>query len=157
MYQTGIMRIYLIMEDVYLNREDKLSFEKEEIAEYLKDVKKSMENNNYSLAINREKNKSFINSFSLNDNKIKDIILSLEVSDFSHKLLNDSTNPRYMNEILYVFGKQRSLLNPFSDKEDPYEIIEIYIKLNKVESEDNMFIISFHPSERALTYPFKNI
>lgn len=142
-----------------MHNNSELNFTKEEIEQYLNEFKAEIESENYTIQLGsrREKNKVFIEEYCLNEAKIKDILLSLNLFDFSKKLKNDSDNPKYKDEIIYLFGKSRKMCKIYGNEnetdDEQYECVEIYIKINKTI--DNVFIISFHKAEYEMDYPFK--
>ena len=86
---------------------------------------------------------------SIDEAKAKQILLELDVLDFSEVRRNEHEG--YENELLYVFGKDVKLLERYGDKE---KTVSLYIKFNKLE---NCFVIviSFHEQRFPLKYHFK--
>lgn len=130
-------------------------FTREEIHEYLQDFRKSVFDDRYSISINqnRQDNMKFIEDYKITTKKEKEILLDLNVDDFCYAVRNE--HPAYANEILYVFCKKHQL-----DNWGDLEIVEIYIKINKVESRDGELIslvVSFHPKKHPLTYLFRPV
>lgn len=79
----------------------------------------------------------------------REIVLSLGVEDFSDAVQNEHT--QYSEEVLYIFGKDISLLPRFGGDD---EIVSLYIKFNKLKDQF-LIIISFHKQEFPLKYRFK--
>ena len=66
-----------------------------------------------SIEINasREENLEFLQDYNINTKKEKEILMSLEYTDFCYAVKNKTNNPKYANEILYVFNKNYKLSN----------------------------------------------
>ncbi len=75
--------------------------------------------------------------------------MDLEVEDFSDTVQNEHS--QYPEEILYIFGKEVSLLPKQGGSE---ETVALYIKFNKLT---NLYVIviSFHKQDYPLRYKFK--
>lgn len=132
--------------------EDKaLNIEKKEIEQYLSEVKVAVKNDRYRIDRNakRQDNINLFLDYIIDEAKVKDIILSLTVMDFSE--IRQNEHKGFEHERLYVFGKDVNLLerNGTEDK-----TVSLYIKFNKLE---NCFVIviSFHEQKHPLTYYFK--
>ena len=80
---------------------------RDEIREYLKEVKKSVSDGRYQISP-RAKNQSLYIDYVFSEKRCKEILLDLEVEDFSEKVQND--HPKHSEEILYIFGKEVMLL-----------------------------------------------
>lgn len=128
-----------------------LNIEKNDIEQYLSEVKEAVENDRYRLDRNpkRQDNINLFLDYVIDEAKAKEIILSLTVMDFSEILQNEHKGFEY--ERLYVFGKDVILLERSGTKE---KTVSLYIKFNKLE---NCFVIviSFHEQKYPLTYYFK--
>lgn len=122
-----------------------------DIEAYLTEVKKAIDEGHYRLERNfkRRKNRNLFINYVINEQKTKEILLSITAQDFSGVVQNEHTG--YEHEQLYVFGKEVLLLERFGSR---MKKVPLYIKLNKL---DNKFviIISFHEQEHPLTYDFK--
>ena len=134
------------------NMEDKvLSINQKDIELYLSEVKAAVERNNYRIERNarRQENIKLFLDYVLDEAKVKEIILSLTVMDFSEILQNEHRG--FEHEQLYVFGKDVVLLERTGTEE---KTVSLYIKFNKLE---NCFVIviSFHEQKHPLTYYFK--
>ena len=121
---------------------------REEISNYLSEVKKYVNAGQYQIS-NRTKNQSLYIEYVFSEERCKEIILDLEVDDFSDAVQND--HPQHPEEILYIFGKEVSLLLKQGGGE---ENVALYIKFNKLT---NLYVIviSFHKQDYPLTYKFK--
>jgi len=128
-----------------------LSINQKDIELYLSEVKAAVERNNYRIERNarRQENIKLFLDYVLDEAKVKEIILSLTVMDFSEILQNEHRG--FEHEQLYVFGKDVVLLERTGTEE---KTVSLYIKFNKLE---NCFVIviSFHEQKHPLTYYFK--
>ncbi len=129
----------------------KLNIRKKDIEQYLFEIKEAVENNRYRIDRNvrRQNNIDLFLKYVIDEVKAKEIILSLNVMDFSKILQNEHKGYEY--ERLYVFGKDVVLLERSGTEE---KVVSLYIKFNKL---DNCFVIviSFHEQKYPLTYYFK--
>ncbi len=125
-----------------------LEITREEVGKYLCDVKTSVKADRYEIAP-RPRNQSIYIDYVFSERLTKEILLDLEVDDFSDAVQND--HPQHPEEILFIFGKEVELL-PKEGGEA--EKVALYIKFNKLE---NLFliVISFHKQEYPLKYKFK--
>lgn len=137
--------IMYFAEDIILN------IERENIEQYLSEVKEAVESDRYRLDRNsrRQDNIRLFLDYVIDEGKAKEIILSLTVMDFSQILQNEHKG--YEHEKLYVFGKDVMLLERNGTEE---KAVSLYIKFNKLE---NCFVIviSFHEQKYPLTYYFR--
>ena len=128
-----------------------LNIDQKDIEQYLSEVKNAVEKDNYRLDRNakRQDNINLFLDYVIDEAKAKEIILSLEVMDFSEILQNEHKG--YEHEDLYVFGKDVILLERNRTEE---KTVSLYIKFNKLE---NCFVIviSFHEQKHPLKYYFK--
>ena len=128
-----------------------MSINQKDIELYLSEVKAAVERNNYRIERNarRQENIKLFLDYVLDEAKVKEIILSLTVMDFSEILQNEHRG--FEHEQLYVFGKDVVLLERTGTEE---KTVSLYIKFNKLE---NCFVIviSFHEQKHPLTYYFK--
>lgn len=129
-----------------------LNIEKKDIEQYLSEVKEAVENDRYRIDRNtkRQDNINLFLDYVIDEEKAKDIILSLTAMDFSNILQNEHKG--FEHERLYVFGKDVTLLERNGKEE---KTVSLYIKFNKLE---NCFVIviSFHEQKHPLTYYFNN-
>lgn len=118
---------------------------------YLKDVKEAINIGRYRVEMNdnRQDNQDLFFDYIVNEEKRKEIILSLTAADFSE--IRHNTHKGYEHELLYVFGKDVKLLRRFTSGE---EQVSLYIKFNKLESR-YVIVISFHKQKYPLKYKFK--
>ena len=120
----------------------------EEVEVYLLDVMNAIKENRFKIS-QREKNRKLVLDYILDREKIKEIILSLTVKDFSSAVNN--VKEEYSSEILYIFGKDVMLLSRFGSRE---KNVSIYIKFNKID-DGYVIVVSFHEQQYPLKYPFK--
>lgn len=118
---------------------------------YLKDVKEAINIGRYRVELNdnRQDNQDLFFDYIVNEEKRKEIILSLTAADFSE--IRHNTHKGYEHELLYVFGKDVKLLRRFTSGE---EQVSLYIKFNKLESR-YVIVNSFHKQKYPLKYKFK--
>ena len=128
-----------------------LSIDQRDIEQYLSEVKEAVEKDKYRIASNakRQDNINLFLDYVIDEAKAKEIILSLDVMDFSEILQNEHRG--FEHEKLYVFGKDVTLLERNGTEE---RTVSLYIKFNKL---DNCFVIviSFHEQRYPLTYYFR--
>lgn len=128
-----------------------MGIELKDIETYLSEVKDAVKNNRYRLDRNsrRQENINLFVDYVIDEQKAKDIILNLTVMDFSEILQNEHVG--YEHELLYVFGKDVTLLERTGNEEKK---VSLYIKFNKLE---NCFVIviSFHEQKYPLSYYFR--
>lgn len=117
-----------------------------DIEEYLSIVRQAVREDRYEIERNenREENLKLSWQYMLPEEEIKKIIYSLTPLDFSEAVKN--RKKRFANEILYVFGKNVSLIERDSGQEKE---IEIYIKFNK-EIDNYVIVISFHEAKHPV-------
>ncbi len=123
----------------------------EEIAEYLADVKRAVTEDRYRLDRNsrRQDNIDLFINYVIDESKAKDIILSLEVMDFSEVVQNEHIG--FEHEMLYIFGKDVQLLERTGTKD---VMVSLYIKFNKLKN-NYVIVISFHEQHYPLNYYFR--
>ncbi|SEF61466.1 Motility quorum-sensing regulator, toxin of MqsA [Butyrivibrio sp. Su6] len=128
-----------------------LNIDQKDIEQYLSEVKKAVEKDNYRIDRNarRQDNINLFLDYVIDEAKAKEIILSLTAMDFSEILQNEHKG--FEHEKLYVFGKDVILLERNGSEE---KTVSLYIKFNKLE---NCFviIISFHEQKYPLMYYFR--
>lgn len=122
-----------------------------DIEKYLEDVKEAINAGRYRVEMNenRQDNQDLFMDYIVNEEKRKQILLSLTAMDFSE--IRHNTHRGYEHELLYVFGKDVKLLRRFGSGE---EQVSLYIKFNKLESR-YVIVISFHKQKHPLNYKFK--
>lgn len=122
-----------------------IDFTEEQIHEYLKKIFICLQDGNCKIAKqgNRVKNKRFMEFNNINDAKALDIVESLTANDFCYAMHNDNPDPKFCDEILYLFCKEVEhnvrgrLVN-----------LAIFIKINLIEPNEFTFIVSFHKFDR---------
>ncbi len=122
-----------------------------DIEKYLEDVKEAISVGKYRVEMNenRQDNRDLVMDYIVDEEKRKQILLSLTAMDFSE--IRHNTHIGYEHELLYVFGKDVKLLRRFDSGE---EQVSLYIKFNKLESR-YVIVISFHKQKYPLNYKFK--
>lgn len=115
---------------------------KEEIDKYLKIVKKSVNNGKFIVCITQknEKNRKFVETYKLNKNKQKQMLMELEVKDFCYS----ADNYNDPQERLYFFCREYELNNWGT-----IENVEVYIKIAR-KQDDFIVVISFHKLEKNI-------
>ena len=115
---------------------------KEEIEEYLKIVKKSVNADKFIVCSTEknEKNREFIFKYGLTKNKQKKMLIQLEANDFCYS----ADNYRNPQERLYIFCKEYELNNW-----GIIENVEVYIKIAR-KQDDFVVVISFHKPEKSI-------
>lgn len=122
-----------------------------DIEKYLEEVKTAINAGKYRIEMNdkRQDNQDLFLDYVIDEDKRKQILLSLTAADFSAILPNEHVG--FEHEILYVFGKAVDLLHRFGTGE---ELVPLYIKFNKLESK-YVIVISFHKQRHPMKYKFK--
>lgn len=120
---------------------------KSDIEHYLADVFSAVNAGKYQISP-RQKNREIFIDYLFTEEDAKKLILSLTVYNFSDVTQNE--HEKYMDELLYIFGKEVTLKARYKDIE---EKINLYIKLNKI-SNHYVYFISFHKQEYPLSYKF---
>ena len=123
----------------------------DDIASYLSEVKEAVADGRYRIENNarRKDNIDLFMNYVIDEEKAREIILKLEVNDFSAMLYNEHEG--FEHERLYVFGKDVKLLERVGNAE---KTVSLYIKFNKLE-ERFVIVISFHEQKYPLRYYFK--
>ena len=129
----------------------KLEVTSDKIEGYLLQVKDAIFKGNYSIArnSNRQDNNDLFNDYVIDEEKTKEILLTIEVEDFSEVRYNEHKG--YEHELLYIFGKEVRLLERWGSEE---MIVPLYIKFNKLENQF-VIVISFHRQKYPMKYYFK--
>ncbi|WWB85600.1 hypothetical protein V5F90_22385 [Priestia aryabhattai] len=128
-------------------------FTEEEIKQYLSEFKDLVRSRDYTIAQNenRIENIEFIETYKIDSEKEREILLSLEYDDFCYAV--DNKKKEFAHEKLYVFCKVCPL-----DNWGELENVEVYIKSNITQTrkkKDFMIVISFHKRNKPITYLFK--
>lgn len=118
---------------------------------YLTDVKDAIRKNRYRIEMNsqRQGNMDLFFNYVIDETMAKDILLGLTATDFSEILQNEHKG--YEHELLYVFGKDVTLLERIGNTS---KLVSLYIKFNKT---DNCYVIvvSLHEQKYPMQYYFK--
>ena len=134
-----------------LREDNAVTINKSDIEQYLFEVKEAVQNNRYRIDRNRKRidNINLFIDYVIDEDKAKEIILVLNVMDFSDILQNKHV--RFGHEQLYVFGKEVKLLERYGANE---KTVSLYIKFNKLENR-YVIVISFHEQKYPLKYYFR--
>jgi hypothetical protein len=125
------------------------SYTREEVAKILGTIKDCVRNGRYEIlkdSNTRNDNKEFIETFGLDSEQQKSILLGIEVDDFCYGLHNAKKG--YEHEILYVFYPHIELF--------AYEaniVIGVYTKFN-ILNERRVVVVSFHDKHKPITHLF---
>lgn len=125
-----------------------MNVSKSNVEEYLSDVFVAVNAGRYQISP-RQKNQDIYMDYVFTEEDAKKVILSLTVYDFSEAVQNE--HPQHSDEILYIFGKDISLMPRYGDSE---EKVSLYIKFNKLTNQ-YVIVISFHKQEYPLSYKFR--
>ena len=128
-------------------------YTEEDITKILETIKKYIRNNNYTIAMNenRQENINFINEYNIRSDRQKSILLQLQTDDFCYTLKN--TKIGYEYEVLYVFVPQVNLF----DADGIEATVDIYIKINIIDMPrgNRVAVISFHKPNKPIDYLFR--
>ena len=122
-----------------------------DVENYLEAVKCAVKAHRYRLAMNakRPDNRKLFDTYLLTMRDAENIILNLNVMDFSDAVPNEHAG--FEHETLYIFGKEVLLIERYGTAE---KLVPLYIKFNKLDNEF-VIVISFHEQRHPLTYYFK--
>ena len=122
-----------------------------DVENYLEAVKCAVKEHRYRLDLNakRPDNRKLFQTYSLTEEDAENIILDLNVMDFSDAVPNEHVG--FEHETLYIFGKEVLLIERYGTAE---KLVPLYIKFNKLDNEF-VIVISFHEQRHPLTYYFK--
>ena len=98
---------------------------------------------------NRQANIDLFTDYIIDEADAKQLLLGLEVNDFSEVRQNDHVGNEH--EMLFIFGKDVLLTERFGSTEKG---VPLYIKFNKLENK-YVIVISFHEQKYPLSYCFK--
>lgn len=121
---------------------------REHIEEYLSDVRAAIRDGAYCIS-SRYKNMDLYIDYLFTEEDTKRVLLSLRPEDFAKVVQN--THPGHQEEVLYIFGKDVTLLPRFGGGE---ETVPFYLKLNKLAGQ-YVIVVSLHKQEHPLFYPFR--
>lgn len=128
-------------------------YTEEDITKILETIKECIRNNNYTIAMNenRQENINFINEYNIRSDRQKSILLQLQTDDFCYTLRN--TKIGYEYEVLYVFVPQVNLF----DADGIEATVDIYIKINIIDMPrgNRVAVISFHKPNKPIDYLFR--
>ena len=115
---------------------------KEEIEEYLKIIKKSVNAGKFIVCTTEKnkKNREFIFEYGLTKNKQKQMLIKLEANDFCYS----ADNYNDPQERLYFFCREYEL-----DNWGTIENVEVYIKIAR-KQDDFIVVVSFHKPEKNI-------
>ena len=130
------------LKNAIMKRGDYLDVTRDEVVDYLNEVKKSVEEGRYQIS-SRTKNQCLYIDYVFSEQRCKEILLDLEAAQNDH--------PQHPEEILYIFGKDVLLLPKQGGDE---ETVSLYIKFNKLAN-FYVIVISFHKQDYPLVYKFK--
>ena len=122
-----------------------------DVENYLEAVKCAVKAHRYMLDMNakRPDNRKLFDTYLLTMRDAENIILNLNVMDFSDAVPNEHAG--FEHETLYIFGKEVLLIERYGTAE---KLVPLYIKFNKLDNEF-VIVISFHEQRHPLTYYFK--
>ena len=122
-----------------------------DVENYLEAVKCAVKARRYRLDMNvkRPDNRKLFQTYSLTEEDAENIILDLNVMDFSDAVPNEHVG--FEHETLYIFGKEVLLIERYGTAE---KLVPLYIKFNKLDNEF-VIVISFHEQRHPLTYYFR--
>ena len=115
---------------------------KEEIEDYLRIVKKSVNAGRFIVCTTEknEKNRTFVFEYGLTKNKQKQMLIKLEANDFCYS----ADNYNDPQERLYFFCREYELNNWGT-----IEKVEVYIKIAR-KQDDFIVVVSFHKPEKSI-------
>lgn len=111
-----------------------------EIEGFLRDFKHKLDFWGLIFRSDRGKNFTTIIQLEYNIADVKKVLRELELGDYAEGPLEETL---YNGADMWVFGKW-------------FQAKEVYIKISMGLPSDKAFCISFHFSDRALNYPYKN-
>ena len=121
----------------------------------LQQFKILIEKDNFTISLNatnRQKNRDFLFEYDLVEpEKHKELLMSITLDECCG--VENSRNPNYQDELVYVFCCPRNLIDHYGDD---YEI-EVYIKFHVMVTEQGEMavVISIHEREFPMKYLFK--
>lgn len=129
-----------------------MEYDYDQIQRYLIQMKESVRQGRYRIAMNRNRQENFdlYREYVIDEEMSRQILLSLCEEDFGGILQNE--HPGFEYERLYVFGKTVLLLQRFGTEE---ERVPLYVKCNMLENQF-VIIISFHKQAHPLRRVFQS-
>lgn len=127
------------------------NYTKEEVEEIVDIIHECVNNGMYSISLNpnRKENLDLIAEYNITPDKRKKILLDMNADDFCYSMQNE--HPAFSHEILYVFSPQ-VLLRDVSDEE---VVVDIYVKINILENNERIIVVSFHKRNYDINYLFR--
>ncbi|MBQ3224103.1 MAG: hypothetical protein IJB42_00180 [Oscillospiraceae bacterium] len=127
------------------------NYTKEDIEEIVDIIHECVNNNMYSISLNlnRKENIDFVAEYNITKEKQKKILLDMSAEDFCYSVQNE--HPAFSYEILYVFAPQ-VLLRDVTDEE---AIVDVYVKINILENNERIIVVSFHKRNYDINYLFR--
>ena len=98
----------------------------------------------YTFDEERDKNIAFRRIYSINDAKMRDILLEIKGMHYVKSEL--SKNKEHPDDVVHVFKIKKDLI-PRYEESSGYVKVCIYVKVTWPSGEEPMFIISFHEDE----------
>ena len=145
------MMMEKIKKAIIARKEEVLIITLEDIEKYLFEVKKAILDNRYRIELNyyRQDNIDLFTYYVIDTEIAKNILLELVPTDFSEVLQNE--HREFKHELLYVFGKDVTLLERFSNSD---RNVPLYIKFNKLDNH-YVIVVSMHEQKYPIKYYFK--
>ena len=133
---------------VQMNNKHNTNYTKDEVQEIIDIIRECVSNGMYSISLNanRNENRNLIAEYNITPERRKKILMGMEVEDFCYSVQNE--HPAFSHEILYVFSPQ-VLLRDISDEE---VIVDIYVKINILENNERIIVVSFHKRNYDIEY-----
>lgn len=97
----------------------------------------------YTVCMDREKNKALRRKYYVTDSMVQDILKHLELSDFRES--RKSNNELFLDDTVYIFEKSVKLRPRFVEEANEVSV-KLYIKI-VLADDAPMFIISFHEAK----------
>ena len=112
----------------------------DEINNYLSKMKSILQSNEGKLLVMEDRDKNFVFSvlYSFNTDKIKEVLLNLDVQDFDKAVINRNEN--HSDQVLYIWRKVLEL----TAMDGSTDFRDVYIKTYLDEYNNTVVVISFH-------------
>lgn len=140
-----------MLDEIIKKDRDKLtSYSKDDILKIVNIIKDNVRNNRFyvSNGKNRKGNEELIQEFNLTNDKIRKILLKIDVMDFCYGTHDDKDR----KTILYVFAKDVNVY----EATDAKITIKLYVKLRIVNNKPKyIIVISLHRLKYQIDYLFK--
>ena len=117
-----------------------LSTTSEEIKTYLENMKNMLSDPDTKFHVKKDKDKNYVFSYlyGINKAEIKEVLKSLQESEFYKKV--ESSNEFHKNDILYIWNPIRYFVDACGEVRE----IELYIKTYIDSKNKILVVISFH-------------